>query len=98
MTNFKLSNAGRGSCFEKGKRSFTQGQEEINTMNAKKEENTSRPDCLSCRITGTVVCLGLSAYLTLHTYAKPPTSPAQRIFTLAFAGGFAALGVARALV
>jgi hypothetical protein len=67
-------------------------------MDLKKEERSSRPDCLSCRITGTVVCLGLSAYLTLQTYARPPTSPAQRIFTLAFAGGFAALGVTRALV
>jgi len=68
-------------------------------MNSEKEDDSSRrPDCLSCRITGTVVCLGLSAYLTLQTYARPPTSPTQRIFSLAFAGGFAALGIARAIV
>lgn len=53
-------------------------------MKAEKEEDSfSRLDCLSCRITGTAVCLGLSAYLTAQTYARPPTSPAQRIFTLA---------------
>lgn len=55
------------------------------------------PDCTACRVTGTGVCLGLSAYLTAQTYARPPASTAHRIFTLAFAGGFAALGVARAL-
>jgi hypothetical protein len=64
----------------------------------KKDISFRRADCLSCRITGTVVCLGLSAYLTAQTYARPPTSPTQRIFTFAFAGGFAALGIARAIV
>lgn len=91
--------SGRRSSSEKSEGGSTQGQEEVNTMNAEKEDDSSRrPDCLSCRITGTAVCLGLSAYLTVQTYARPPTSPAQRTFTLAFAGGFAALGIARALV
>ena len=55
-------------------------------------------DCLSCRVTGTVVFLAASAYLTAHTYASPPASPIQRSLTLAIAGAFAALGVARALI
>lgn len=67
-------------------------------MGSERQEKSSGPDCVSCRITGTVVCLGLSAYLTAQTYARPPSSPAHRIFSLAFAGGFAALGVVRALV
>ena len=53
-------------------------------------------DCLSCRVVGTVTCLGLSGYLALSTYARPPVSPLQRFITLAVAGGFAALGVTRA--
>ena len=70
-------------------------------MTEKTNESPPPPpyqDCISCRVTGTVVCLSLSAYLTLQTYARPPTSPAHRIFSLAFAGGFAAIGIARALV
>lgn len=58
----------------------------------------AQQDCLSCRVTGTVVCLGLSAYLAAQNYARPSSSPAHRAFTLAFAGGFAALGIARALI
>lgn len=61
------------------------------------ERARAATDCTACRVTGTVVCLGLSAYLAAQAYARPPVSPAHRAFTLAFAGGFAALGVARAL-
>ena len=60
--------------------------------------NASSKDCLSCKVVGTTVCLGLSGYLTLSTYARPPSSPTQRILTLAVAGGFAALGIARAFL
>jgi hypothetical protein len=57
-------------------------------------------DCLACRLTGTVVCLGASAYLAAHHYRQPPvsTGPAHRAAMLAAAGGFLALGIARALI
>ena len=55
-------------------------------------------DCLSCRMTGVVVCVAASAYLMAQTYARPPASPIQRHVTLAVAGGFAALAVVRALL
>jgi hypothetical protein len=55
-------------------------------------------DCLSCRVTGSVVCGALSAYLLAQHYARPSASPIHQRVTLAMAGGFAALGIARALV
>jgi hypothetical protein len=58
----------------------------------------SKKDCLSCRITGTMVCVALSGYLSLQQYAKPAKSPGQRFITLSMAGSFLALGIARAVV
>ena len=55
-------------------------------------------DCLACRVTGTVTCCGVGAYLALQTYAKPPASPLQRVMTLVLAGALGALGVARAFI
>lgn len=56
-------------------------------------------DCLSCRVTGTAVSLFISAYLLAQTYAQPAVySPMHHRVMLAAAGGFAALGVVRALV
>ena len=57
-------------------------------------------DCLACRLTGTVVCLGACAYLAAHHYGQAPasTGPAHRAVMLAAAGGFLALGIARALI
>jgi len=60
--------------------------------------NLKTEDCLSCRVTGTVVSLALSAYLAVETYARPPSSPLHRKFMLLFSGGFAALGIGRALL
>jgi hypothetical protein len=67
---------------------------------AKQVETTpsSGEDCWRCRAVGTVVCIGASAYLTAQNFANPPASRAQRIFTFMFAGGFAALGFARAII
>eukprot|EP00890_Picochlorum_soloecismus_P000389 jgi/Picsp_1/1350/NSC_04830-R1_---NA--- len=62
------------------------------------EKRSSNGDCLSCRITGTIVCTGLSTYMVISTYANPPRSPIQRSLTLLCAGGLAALGLARAVV
>jgi hypothetical protein len=57
-------------------------------------------DCLACRLTGTLVCLGASAYLAAHHYGQAPasTGPAHRAVMLAAVGGFLALGIARALI
>ena len=55
-------------------------------------------DCLGCRVTGTAVCLGASAYLTAHHYARPSPSPTHRVLTLAVAGGFAAMAIVRAFI
>lgn len=67
------------------------------------EDYSYRQSCLTCRVIGTTVCLGLSAHL-VHTASQQTSghhamgSPMSRAFILAFAGGFAALGVARALI
>ena len=58
----------------------------------------ARPDCLSCRVSGALVCLALSASTAAQHYARPAASPATRVLTLAATGGFVALGIARALV
>ncbi len=55
-------------------------------------------DCLACRVSGTVTCCGVGAYLALQTYAKPPASPIQKVMTLTLAGVLGALGVARAFI
>ena len=55
-------------------------------------------DCMSCRVTGTLVCLTCSGYLTSQLYSKPPIKGAHRFMTIAFATGFAALGVTRAVI
>lgn len=62
------------------------------------KDTLRKRDCLSCRLTGTLVCSGLSGYLLLQTYATPPKSPVQRTVTLGCAGAFAALAVARAFL
>lgn len=54
--------------------------------------------CLSCKIIGTTVSLGASGYLLQTVYSSKPPIGFHRVLMLAFAGGFAALGVARALV
>ena len=59
--------------------------------------------CLTCRMIGTTVCLGVSAHLVYSSTKQRgvgpmAASPMSRAFVLAFAGGFAALGVARAVV
>ena len=57
-----------------------------------------RQDCMQCRVIGASVCLAASTYLTLQHYAQPPTGRVHRAFMLAAAGGFCALGIARALL
>ena len=55
-------------------------------------------DCMKCRVIGASVCLAAGAYLTLQHWAQPPTGRVHRAFMLAAAGGFCALGIARALL
>lgn len=62
------------------------------------EEPAAGKDCLTCRITGTLTCLGVGTWLAMQTYAKPPASPIQRRLNFLMAGALGALGVARALI
>lgn len=55
-------------------------------------------DCMQCRVIGAGVCFAASAYLTASNYAVPPSGRVHRAVMLAAAGGFAAMGLARALV
>ena len=55
-------------------------------------------DCMQCRVIGAGVCFAASAYLAASNYAVPPTGRVHRAVMLAAAGGFAALGLARALL
>jgi hypothetical protein len=57
-----------------------------------------KEDCLSCKVTGTAVCLGLSGYLVAKQYAQPVGSPSTKVLTLAVAGSLAAMGIARAIL
>lgn len=62
------------------------------------QQAEQRQDCMQCRIIGASVCLAASTYLTLQHYAQPPSGKVHRAFMLAAAGGFCALGIARALL
>ena len=63
-----------------------------------KTRNQSSPvDCLSCRVIGTTVSFGASAFLIFHLNGAKPPVGLHRAMMIAFAGGFAALGVARAI-
>lgn len=55
-------------------------------------------DCMACRVSGTVVSLGCSAFLATQLYKRPAPVGAHRAAIIAFAGGFAVLGVLRAAV
>jgi hypothetical protein len=67
------------------------------------EVTTTDQSCQSCRMIGTTVCLGVSGHLVYTSCSQRGVGPVAarplyRVFVLACAGGFAALGVARALV
>lgn len=55
-------------------------------------------DCMACRVSGTVVSLGCSAFLTRQLYKPPPPVGAHRVAIMAFAGGFAVMGAIRAVI
>jgi hypothetical protein len=55
-------------------------------------------DCLSCRVTGTVVTAACSAYLLTVNYNRVPLPQGlHRVALLGLSGGFAAMAVVRAL-
>lgn len=55
-------------------------------------------DCLSCRVTGTLVCTACSAYLlAINCTRMPPPSGTHRFALLALSGGFASMALVRAL-
>ena len=55
-------------------------------------------DCMACRVSGTVVALSCSAFLTRQLYKHPPPVGVHRAAIIAFAGGFAVMGALRAAV
>lgn len=61
------------------------------------DTSSKKMDCLGCRVTGSVVCLGVSGYLASHLLAKPPPVGMHRSSLILFAGGFFCLSVYRAL-
>jgi hypothetical protein len=62
------------------------------------ESATPVEECLSCRTLGTVVPLGCAVYLVNGVQGIPRVQRVHRAFVMALAGGFAAMGVARALI
>ncbi len=52
--------------------------------------------CMSCKVTGTVVCLSCSGYLGAQVYARP-MAKVHRYTMVGFAAGFAIMGVAHAV-
>jgi len=55
-------------------------------------------NCMSCRVIGTVVPTVASGYLAATLYTTKPPQGLHKVFTLVFVGGFAAMGVFRAVV
>ena len=55
-------------------------------------------DCVSCRATGTLVCLSCSTYLAAQVYTRPAMTRVHRYVTVGFAAGFAVMGVTRAVI
>ena len=55
-------------------------------------------DCMACRVSGSVVSLGCSAFLFSQLYRKPAPTGAHKAAILVVGGGFAALGLLRAAV
>ncbi len=57
----------------------------------------SAAQCMSCKVTGTIVCLSCSGYLGAQLYARPAMAKVHRYTMVGFAAGFAIMGVARAV-
>ena len=55
-------------------------------------------DCMACRVSGSVVSLGCSAFLFSQLLRKPAPTGGHRAAILLVGGSFAALGVLRAAV
>ncbi len=60
-------------------------------------KGASAAHCMSCKVTGTVVCLSCSGYLGAQLYARPAMTRVHRYAIVGFAAGFAIMGVARAV-
>ncbi len=59
-------------------------------------KSATSTQCLSCKVTGTVVCLSCSGYLGAQLYARP-MAKVHRYMMVGFAAGFAIMGVAHAV-
>ncbi|KAL4859011.1 hypothetical protein ACK3TF_000802 [Chlorella vulgaris] len=76
-----------------------QQQRQDQQQQQQQDQQPANPkDCLQCRVIGTGVCVAASAYLAVHNYGQPPAGPVHRAVMLAAAGGFLALGIARAIL
>lgn len=83
-----------------GSRTAAAPQQAPQPQQLERQQQAAAPqDCMQCRVIGTGVCLAASAYLAAGNYAAPVgTGRAHRAVMLFAAGGFLALGIARAML
>ena len=66
-------------------------------MSVKEKHSGTKADCMSCKVTGMVVCTLSSAYLLAQTLRHPAPSPTNNVMLLTFAGAFAGMAIHRGL-
>ena len=66
-------------------------------MSGDKQPSETKADCMSCKVTGTVVCTLSSGYLLAQTLRHPAPSPTNNMMLLTFAGAFAGMAIYRGL-
>lgn len=60
-------------------------------------DREKKKDCMECRITGSVVCLGVSGYLASHLMSQPPPVGFHKYSIVLLSGGFLFLSAYRAV-
>lgn len=65
---------------------------------ASKVNERAPMDCMSCRVTGVVVCVACSAFPGAQVLTLPAPKPPHKAALLTFAAGFAAMGIVRAVI
>lgn len=58
----------------------------------------AQADCMACRVTGSIGCCGVGAYLLYEWRQIPKTQSGHRIALLTMSTGFFALGIYRAIM
>lgn len=65
---------------------------------ASQPDQPAEKDCMTCRVTGTLVSAACAGYLLAVNYSQvPPPRGLHRTMLLALSGGFAAMAVVRAV-